>query len=283
VLVQGGRVVAGGPVGERSSIVGGRIAFGKTQFAAASADTGVVHTSLVAIEPVAAIDAASSRYRGFVFLAAAITLLLAAALAARLARPLAQVVGDVARLRRQVETDALTNLANRRGLTERLDAELARGRETGISVSFVIADIDDFKAVNDGHGHQTGDKIIRAVAQALAGAVREVDLAARYGGEEFAVVLPGSKLADARRTAERMRRAVSEVEVMTPTGASARVTMSFGVAEFPTYAGADALVAAADAALYQAKHGGKDQVATATVRRTKKAAAKEPEPSVVPL
>jgi diguanylate cyclase (GGDEF)-like protein len=96
-------------------------------------------------------------------------------------------------------------------------------------------------------------------------------------------VLPGSKLADARRTAERMRRAVSEIEVTTPTGASARVTMSFGVAEFPTYAGADALVAAADAALYQAKHGGKDQVATATVRRTKKAAAKEPEPSVVPL
>jgi len=97
--------------------------------------------------------------------------------------------------------------------TERLDAELARAHENGTSVSFVIADIDNFKAVNDGYGHQTGDQIIRAVAQALAGTVRELDLAARYGGEEFAVVLPGSRLGDARRSAERMRRAVSQSEV----------------------------------------------------------------------
>ena len=161
----------------------------------------------------------SQRYRRLVFLAAAFTLALAAAFAARLARPLAQAVGDVARLTRQVQTDSLTNLANRRALTERLDAELARAHENGTSVSFVIADIDNFKAVNDGYGHQTGDHIIRAVAQALASSVRELDLAARYGGEEFAVVLPGSRLADARRSAERMRRAVSEIEVPGPNGA----------------------------------------------------------------
>ena len=224
-----------------------------------------------------------SRYRRLVFLAAAFTLALAAALAARLARPLAQAVGDVARLTRQVQTDSLTNLANRRGLTERLDAELARAHENGTSVSFVIADIDDFKAVNDGYGHQTGDHIIRAVAQALASTVRELDLAARYGGEEFAVVLPGSRLADARRSAERMRRAVSEIEVPSANGETARVTMSFGVAEFPTYAGAEALVAAADAALYQAKRGGKDQVATATVNRTKQVVAEEAAPSLASL
>jgi diguanylate cyclase (GGDEF)-like protein len=214
---------------------------------------------------VAAIDAISRRYRRLVFLAAAFTLALAAAFAARLARPLAQAVGDVARLTRQVQTDSLTSLANRRGLSERLDAELARAHENGTSVSFVIADIDDFKAVNDGYGHQTGDHIIRAVAEALASSVRELDLPARYGGEEFAVILPGSRLADARRTAERMRRAVSEIEVPGPNGQTARVTMSFGVSEFPTYGGVEALVAAADAALYQAKRGGKDQVATATV------------------
>jgi len=178
-----------------------------------------------------------------------------------------------------VQTDSLTNLANRRGLTERLDAELARARENGTSVSFVIADIDDFKLINDGHGHQTGDHIIRAVGAALAGSIRELDLAARYGGEEFAVVLPGSRLADARRTADRMRHAVSEIEVPSPTGTSARVTMSFGVAEFPTYGGADALVAAADAALYQAKRGGKDQVATATVQRAKAAPAASEAPA----
>jgi diguanylate cyclase (GGDEF)-like protein len=283
VLVQNGRVIAGGPHGARGRIVAGRVVFGKTEFAAQSAQLGAANASVLAIEPVAAIDASSESYRRLVFLAAAITLVLSAAFAARLARPLAQAVGDVARLTRQVQTDALTSLANRRGLTERLDAELARARENGTRVSLVIADIDDFKLVNDGHGHQTGDHIIRAVGAALAGSIRELDLAARYGGEEFAVVLPGSRLADARRTAERMRRAVSSIEVQSPMGTSARVTMSFGIAEFPTYGGADALVAAADAALYQAKRGGKDQVATATVRRAKPAAlaADAPAPSTL--
>lgn len=283
VLVRDGRVIAGGPHGARGTIVAGRVKFGESEFAAAGAKLGVAQASILAVEPVSAIDAISSRYRRLVFLAAAFTLALAAALAARLARPLAQAVGDVARLTRQVQTDSLTNLANRRGLTERLDAELARAHENGTSVSFVIADIDNFKAVNDGYGHQTGDHIIRAVAQALASTVRELDLAARYGGEEFAVVLPGSRLADARRSAERMRRAVSEIEVPGPNGATARVTMSFGVAEFPTYAGAEALVAAADAALYQAKRGGKDQVATATVNRKKQVVAEEAAPSLASL
>jgi diguanylate cyclase (GGDEF)-like protein len=263
--------------------VSGRVVFGGSQFAAEAAKLGTANASIVAIEPVAAIDAISLRYRRLVLLAAVITLALAAAFAARLARPLAQAIGDVAHLTRQVQTDALTNLANRRGLALRLDAELARARENGTSVSFVIADIDDFKAVNDGHGHQTGDHILRAVAQALAGTVRELDLPARYGGEEFAVVLPGSKLADARRTAERMRRAVCEIEVPSPTGSTARVTMSFGVAEFPTYARAEALVAAADAALYQAKRGGKDQVATATVQREQQVVVEDVAPSLVPL
>jgi diguanylate cyclase (GGDEF)-like protein len=283
VLVHDGHVVAGGPHGASGRIVGGRITFGGAEFAAAGARLGVADASILAVEPVAAIDAISRRYRLFVFLAAAFTLALAAALAARLARPLAQAVGDVARLTRQAQTDSLTNLANRRGLTERLDSELARAHENGTSVSFVIADIDNFKAVNDGYGHQTGDQVIRAVAQALAGAVRELDLAARYGGEEFAVVLPGSRLADARRSAERMRRAVSQIEVPGPNGETARVTMSFGVAEFPTYAGAEALVAAADAALYQAKRGGKDQVATATVNRKKQVVAEDAAPSLAPL
>jgi diguanylate cyclase (GGDEF)-like protein len=283
VLVQRGRVVAGGPRGARGKIVAGRITFGRSEFAAAGAQLGVAQASILAVEPVAAIDAISRRYRRLVFLAAAFTLALAAAFAARLARPLAQAVGDVARLTRQVQTDSLTNLANRRGLTERLDSELARAFENGTSVSFVIADIDNFKAVNDGYGHQTGDSIIRAVGQALAGAIRELDLAARYGGEEFAVVLPGARLADARRSAERMRRAVAEVDVPGPSGESTRVTMSFGVAEFPTYATADALVAAADAALYQAKHGGKNQVATATVTRKKPAVLEDAAPSLAPL
>jgi two-component system, cell cycle response regulator len=128
----------------------------------------------------------------------------------------------------------------------------------------VIADVDDFKSINDRFGHQTGDMVIRAVGNAVAESVRELDLAARYGGEEFAVILPGSRLDDARRAAERMRVAVSLVEVPGLTGT---LSMSFGVAEFPTYADGHSLVAAADAALYQAKRGGKDQVVSAVVER----------------
>ena len=266
LLVRNGSVVAGGPVGARPAIVNGRVSFGGTTFAAQRASLGVANTWLLAVEPVSAIDAASRRYRRLVLLAALATLAIAAALAMRLARPIARAVGDVARLTRQVQTDALSNLANRRGLTDRLEVELARAEEDGTSVSFVIADIDDFKKINDVHGHQTGDRIIRAVADALGASVREGDLPARYGGEEFAVVLPGSGLADARRTAERMRKAVGDVDVLSSRGERANVTMSFGVAEFPTYGSADALVAAADAALYQAKRAGKNQVATATVQ-----------------
>ncbi|HEY8316469.1 MAG TPA: GGDEF domain-containing protein, partial [Gaiellaceae bacterium] len=104
------------------------------------------------------------------------------------------------------------------------------------------------------------------VARVLQHSVRELDMAARFGGEEFALVLSGSRLADARRTAERVRAALGEIAVPTPNGACARVTASFGVAEFPTYGSVEGLVAAADAALYQAKRSGKNQVATATVQ-----------------
>jgi len=262
VLVHDGTVVAGGPIGARPRVKAGRTMLGGVAFAGQAVPLGVANASLLAVEPVSAIDAISERYRRLVFLAAIATLALAGALARRLARPIAQVVGEVAHLSRQAQTDALTGLANRRSLAERLDEELARARANGTSVSFVIADIDDFKAINDTQGHQIGDRIIRDAARALAGSVRELDLAARYGGEEFAIVLPGSSLVNARRSADRMRRAIMEIDV--PSEAP-RVTMSFGVAEFPTYASVDALVAAADAALYQAKRGGKNQVATATV------------------
>jgi diguanylate cyclase (GGDEF)-like protein len=265
VLLYEGRIVAGGPIGARPRLRAGRAVIESVPFAAQSAPLALPKARIAAIEPVAAIDALTNRYRSLVFLVAAATLALAAGLAMRLARPLANIVGEVAHLSRQAQTDALTGLANRRGLTERLEVEIAHARESGTSVSFVIADVDDFKVINDTHGHQTGDKVLKSVATALAGSVRELDLVARYGGEEFAIVLAGSRLADARRLADRMRRSVHEIEVAGPNGEQAHVTMSFGVAEFPTYAHMDSLVAAADAALYQAKRLGKDQVASSTV------------------
>ena len=271
VLVHAGRIVAGGPVGARATLHDGRVTLRTTRFAAQSAPLQLARTSVVALEPVSAIDGSFRRYRRLVILAALATLALAAVLASRLARPLAHIVAEVTRLTRQAQTDALTGLANRGGLGDRLDLELARASREGTSVSFVIADIDDFKSINDGYGHQSGDEIIRAVAQAIAGSVREIDLAARYGGDEFAIVLPGARLRDAKRTADRVRRAVAAIEL--PGVACAQATMSFGVAEFPMYSTADTLIAAADAALYQAKWGGKNQVATATVQRQKQTAA----------
>jgi len=260
VLVRNGRVIAGGPSGAQSRIINGRVTFGKAQFAAESATLRTANVSVLAVEPVTAIDAISQRYRRFVLLAAAITLALAAVFAARLAGPLARVIGDVAHLTRQVQTDALTNLANRRGLGDRLDAELNRARENGTSVSFVIADIDDFKAVNDGYGHQTGDQIIRAVGEALASSVRELDLPARYGGEEFAVVLPETSCVEAVRFAERIRAAV-EGHTFEYDGERFPVTISLGIAILPDPAITDAseLIRAADEALYASKKSGRNR------------------------
>ena len=265
MLLHNGRIVAGGPIGARPQIKSGRTVLAGVAFAAQTSPLALPHAAVIAVEPVSAIDALSERYRRLVYLAAAVTLALAGGLATRLARPIAQVVGEVAHLSKQVQTDALTGLANRRGLSEHLESELARALENGTSVALVIADIDDFKLINDNYGHQSGDNILRAAGAALTGSVRELDLVARYGGEEFAVVLPGARLADARRSAERMRLAVKAIESPTPAGETAHVTMSFGVAEFPMYSSLDALVAAADAALYQAKRSGKNQVATAAV------------------
>ncbi len=265
-LIQNGRVLAGGPRGVEIAPHGGRVVLGGTPFAAQFAPLVVEDAYVVALEPVAAIDALSTGYRRLIILAALFTLALAAALATRVARPVAQIVGDVARLSRQAHTDGLTGLANRRLLAERLDDELIRATRNGTSVSLVMADIDNFKQINDNFGHQTGDAVLRAFSAALDRSVRETDLAARYGGEEFVVVLPGARLANANRAAEQMRKTAAGLKVAGRNGQMATFTVSFGVAEFPTYANAEALIAAADAALYQAKRGGKDRVATSTVQ-----------------
>ena len=265
-LMQDGRLLAGGPAGVTLEPRDGRVVLGDTEFAAQFSALGVADAYVVALEPVAAIDALSTGYRRLIILAALFTLALAAALATRLARPFAQIVGDVARLSRQAQTDGLTGLANRRLLAERLEDELVRATKNETSVSLVMADIDNFKQINDSFGHQAGDEVLREFAAALDRSVRETDLAARYGGEEFVVVLPGARLVNAARAAEQMRKTAAALDVRDRNGELAKFTVSFGVAEFPTYANAEALIAAADAALYQAKRGGKNRVATSTVQ-----------------
>ena len=146
----------------------------------------------------------------------------------------AVVALENARLHRMVErqalVDGLTGLANRRQADEALASELARTERLGGPVGLILADVDDFKAVNDRFGHPTGDVVLRDLADALRENVREIDTAARWGGEEFAVILPGTDLEGAAQVAERIRAALAEREILSVDGAPLHVTASFGVA-----------------------------------------------------
>jgi diguanylate cyclase (GGDEF)-like protein len=164
---------------------------------------------------------------------------------------------------RQAASDGLTGLANRRHCEAALDQELARAERFDVPVAFVLADLDDFKAINDRFGHPAGDAVLREFAATVRGAVREVDVAGRWGGEEFALVLPGTDLDGASMLAERVRTALEQRTILTPDGAPIRVTASFGVASAPPAAAASGLVGAADTALYEAKRSGKNRVVTA--------------------
>ena len=169
-----------------------------------------------------------------------------------------------ARLHRMVErqamVDSLTGLANRRSLEESLRTELARATRFGDSVCVVLADLDDFKSVNDKYGHAAGDEVLKAFAAALRKTARESDVAGRWGGEEFALVLPGTDSAGGARLAERARTAIEEHHVEMPNGDFCAVTASFGVAAFPESHELGEILAAADSALYAAKGQGKNRV-----------------------
>ena len=185
----------------------------------------------------------------------------------------------------QAATDGATGLANHRAFYERLEQELARSARYATPVSLLMLDIDDFKAINDVHGHLTGDEALRTIARAIAAEVRTgVDIPARYGGEEFAVILPetpcappndggpdalfdrpateaGTQADAAAAIGERIRARVAAEPFVTETGDELRLTVSIGVAGV-THAAQDArsLIACADAAMYAAKAAGKDCV-----------------------
>jgi diguanylate cyclase (GGDEF)-like protein len=174
----------------------------------------------------------------------------------------AVVALENARLHRIVQgqalKDGLTGLANRRSVEETLHAEIARAQRFGDTVCLVLADLDDFKSVNDRHGHPAGDDALRLFAETLAGTVREIDVAARWGGEEFALVLPGTDAAGGARLAERARETLESRPLITD-GETVTLTASFGVAALPPAHDLEELVAAADAALYEAKRTGKNR------------------------
>ncbi|HEY1275972.1 MAG TPA: diguanylate cyclase [Thermoleophilaceae bacterium] len=167
-----------------------------------------------------------------------------------------------ATVKRQAVTDALTGLANVRAMHSILDREIERGRRFSGSVGLMMLDIDNFKKVNDSHGHQQGDEVLASVAGVLRDFSRDIDAPARYGGEEMAVVLPGTDVDGAVQLAERVREAVERLRVPKVGGRGhLRVTASFGAAALPESASdKEGLIAAADAALYRAKRAGKNRV-----------------------
>lgn len=162
-------------------------------------------------------------------------------------------------VQRQAVTDELTGLANRRRFLAQMDAEVARSRRSGSPLAIVLADLDDFKQVNDKHGHEAGDRTLRAFADILRAAVRDVDLPVRLGGEEFAVLLPDTDLLGGANLAERLRVTLERHQI--DGGASPIwVTASFGVSCYPLAASAEELLVDADRRLYDAKRRGKNRV-----------------------
>lgn len=166
---------------------------------------------------------------------------------------------QTARLFALASTDPLTGLQNHRAMQECLQRRVAEARGGGEPVSLLLLDLDHFRALNEEHGHDAGDRALRRVGQVLRGALRSGDVACRHGGEEFALILRGAGLHEASQVAERVRGAIAGTEVVA-VGAPP-LTCSVGIAMSPAHAStADSLLKAADLALYRAKRAGRNRV-----------------------
>ncbi len=179
-------------------------------------------------------------------------------------------MGQLERLRRESEHDELTGLLNRRGFRRTFRATLKGAARHGLPVALIYLDLDDFKAINDEHGHESGDAVLRELGRLVRASTREEDIVARYGGEELLLALPFTDPAGARAKAEQLRRLVAGHPFPLGKGqGTARMTVSAGVAAVRFEAGGldedpeeavRRLVEEADANQYAAKHQGKDCV-----------------------
>lgn len=174
------------------------------------------------------------------------------------------------RLKRVGLTDPLTRVNNRRFFEQRLSEEVATARRHAQSLACMFLDIDHFKRINDTLGHQAGDTVLREVAMLISSQLRHSDTVCRYGGEEFVVLLPQTRAAEGVEIAERVRRVVANYAFRMASGTAISITISIGVSVLPAPeselepdASGNALVAAADQALYQAKADGRNRVVLA--------------------
>ena len=162
--------------------------------------------------------------------------------------------------RRRAVTDDLTGLYNRRYLDGALEQQFQDARVKNGVFSLIMMDLDRFHAINDAHGQQFGDEVIKHVAPAVSENVRDSDIPARYGGDEFTIILPATTAAVALEVAEGIRRSVEALEIPAPDGTTLRVTTSQGVAEFPHQGTTvEEIKSASDQALYQAKEAGRNR------------------------
>jgi diguanylate cyclase (GGDEF)-like protein len=177
------------------------------------------------------------------------------------------------RARAEAGTDAVTGCMNHRAMRRRLDEEIGRAMRTGGPLSCLLIDLDDFKLVNDQHGHQAGDAMLRGVVQALVGEFRAFDRVARYGGDEFVVILPNAELESAAAAASRALEHLRGIPagsggvrrgILSDSGIGRGVSASIGVAQWQAPMTTDELLEACDAALLRSKRQGKGRVTRAT-------------------
>jgi diguanylate cyclase (GGDEF)-like protein len=165
------------------------------------------------------------------------------------------------RARAEAGTDPVAGCMNHRAMRRRLDEEIGRATRAGSPLSCMLIDLDNFKLINDRHGHHAGDAMLRAVVQALVGEFRAFDRIARYGGDEFVVILPN---ADAESAAAAATRALERLQAVPLTDAGAGLSASIGVAEWQPSMRTDQLLEACDAALMRSKRQGKGRVTSAS-------------------
>ncbi len=166
--------------------------------------------------------------------------------------------------RRESLTDPLTGISNRKAFDTELAESIERAVESGEPLSLLMCDIDHFKIFNDTWGHQTGDQVLRLVANCISENVKGRDTAARFGGEEFVVILPQTSLADAMSLAEQIRMKVESKKLVKKSTGDilGAITISIGVAQYNPSENAAEFVRRADACMYAAKHGGRNRVAS---------------------
>lgn len=179
-------------------------------------------------------------------------------------RELKRLAHDRQEMNRNLMLDGLTGLCNRKTFDRALTTEFSRFKRQGIPFGLVLLDIDFFKQVNDTHGHPVGDQVLKKVAARIASSLRNLDIPCRYGGEEFALILPGLTDSETFSAAERVRKLIEQIPPKDLKGPHA-ITVSVGICsteiiEDPAHVSEKDLVEWADAALYDAKHQGRNQV-----------------------